>query len=78
MTVYILQHESEDRTDVKLLGVYANEADAVEAMGRLSRMPGFRDHPAGFSVDAYELSEDHWSSGFTSTGPEPATRTQAA
>lgn len=80
MNVYVLQHERESETgsDVKLVGVYASETDALEATARLTLAPGFRDYPDGFSIDAYELGEDHWTSGFTSSEPEPARRTQAA
>lgn len=65
--VYILQHSRElpDRTeDVKLIGVYSSEIDASRAMSRLRRAPGFKEFPAGFSVDRYELDKDHWAEGF--------------
>jgi len=67
MHVYILQHErdlGDDASDVKLIGVYRSEADALAARDRLGAAPGFRDHRDGFSVDAYALGQDHWTEGF--------------
>ena len=66
MKVYILQHEHEvgDASDAKLIGVYGTPFDAAAARDRLSTAPGFRDHRDGFSIDAYELGEDHWAEGF--------------
>ena len=68
MKVYVLQHEHDldGSSDVKLIGVYRTEHDAVEARERLSKAPGFKDHPDGFAIDAYELGHDHWTDGFVS------------
>jgi hypothetical protein len=57
--VYILQHvhaTPNGEEDVKLIGVYATEADAQAALPRLSQQPGFRDHPEGFEISRYELN----------------------
>ncbi len=83
MNVYILQHEHDldGATDVKMLGVYETEHDAIEARNRLGTAPGFRDHPDGFSIDAYELGRDHWTDGFVSVpvaSDEPDRQTEAA
>lgn len=64
-TVYVLQHESSSE-DVKLIGVYASEAEACEAIERARSLPGFVDDQDGFSVDAYTLGQDHWTAGFVS------------
>ena len=66
MKVFVVQHEHErdGSADVKLIGVYATRAEADQARERLSAAEGFRDHPDGFSIDAYELGRDHWTSGF--------------
>jgi hypothetical protein len=68
MRVYILQHERdiEGSSDVKMIGVYRTEQDALAARKRLSAAPGFRDHPDGFSIDPYELDQDHLTEGFVS------------
>jgi homoserine kinase type II len=66
--IFILQHErpeTEDRMeDVKLIGAYSSEASAQAAIERLRAQPGFRDHPDGFTIDAYEMDKEHWSEGF--------------
>jgi hypothetical protein len=61
-TVFVLQHESSSE-DVKLIGVYRSRADAVEARDRAAALPGFREG-GEFTVDPYELGQDHWTSGF--------------
>ena len=67
MNVYVLQHEREledDSSDVKMIGVYGSEGDALAAQQRLSTAPGFREHCDGFSIDVYELGQDCWTEGF--------------
>ena len=84
MKVYVLQHlhELEDgSSDVKLIGIYGTEQDAIAARKRLSAAPGFRDSPEGFAIDAYEVGRDHWVEGYVSVpaGSENAgKRTKAA
>jgi homoserine kinase type II len=71
MRVFVLQHTHEfaDGTaDTKLIGVYASEQSAQEAMAALRGRPGFSEQPAGFQLDAYELDATHWREGFASTG----------
>ena len=65
--VYVLHHvmrEFADDEDVKLIVVYSSEDGAREAIARLSAQPGFRENPAGFQVEPYELDKDHWTEGF--------------
>lgn len=64
--VFILHHvhDLDGVEDVKLIGVYSSEASAEAARVRLSKQPGFVDHPVGFHLDPYELDEDHWTDGF--------------
>ncbi len=73
MKVYVLQHEHDldGSSDVKMIGVYRTERDAAEARNRLSKAPGFRDHPDGFSIDRYELGQDHWTDGYVSVPLDP-------
>lgn len=84
MKVFVLQHECElddDATDVKMIGVYGTEADALAAQERPSAAPGFRDHRDGFSIDRYELGQDHWTDGFVtvrSDGGDAHAQTAAA
>ena len=65
--VYIVHHVrklSEEREDVKLIGVYSTELQAQRALSRLKSAAGFRDYPDGFTVSRYELNVDHWTDGF--------------
>jgi hypothetical protein len=65
--VFIVQHARrfpDGREDVKLIGVYASEARAQEAVARLRLVEGFRDHPNAFSIDRYVVDHDHWADGF--------------
>lgn len=76
--VFVVQHlhtRPGGIEDVKLMGVYRTADAAKAAVGRLTKMPGFIDHPRivqtgaggeedGFHMSAYLLDEDHWSEGF--------------
>ena len=68
--VYVVQHvhESQDGEDedVKLIGVYGTPSEADAAIARSRLLPGFREHPEGFHVTAYELNKDNWTEGFIS------------
>jgi len=67
--VFVVQHAHQianGREGVKLIGVYASQAKAQEAVDRLRPVEGFRDHPDGFSIDRYIVGRDHWSNGFIS------------
>jgi hypothetical protein len=68
--VFVLQHvhtvsdgEEEDE-DIKLIGVYSTDAQALAAISRLSTRPGFRDHLDGFHISPLTLDKDQWSEGF--------------
>jgi hypothetical protein len=70
MTTVIVLWHVDDRGDVddeKLIGVYASEPDADDAIGRLRDKPGFVDVPSGFQKSKYELNKDHWTEGFVIT-----------
>ena len=41
-----------------MIGVYASETDAREAVARLKDQPGA--HLSGFEIDEYEIGKDHW------------------
>ena len=67
--VYVLQHSHTVDTgeeDVKLIGVYSSREGAETAFARAAALPGFRNAADGFSIDAYELDENHWVEGFVS------------
>jgi len=67
--VYLLWHihgVSDGEDNEKLIGVYATEADATEAVGRLREKPGFKDFPGGFQIAPCAINRDGWSEGFIS------------
>ena len=68
MKVYLLEHvhSVNDDEDIKTLGIYSSEAQALEAVERFRKLPGFSAAPDGFSVDPYEVDQDCWSSGYIS------------
>jgi hypothetical protein len=67
MEVYLVQHVhlfEHGTEDVKVIGIYANRADAERAIARLSKQPGFRDEPDTFCISEYLLGDDHWIEGY--------------
>ncbi len=65
--VYILHHVhvfEEDNEDVKIIGIYASEALAMQAIKRTKKLEGFRDVPDGFEISKYVLDTDHWAEGY--------------
>ena len=67
-TVFVVQHSYEDgeHEETKFIGVYASVADAEAAVARLRDRPGFRNHRDAFTINAYEVGQDHWTEGFIS------------
>lgn len=86
MKVFVLMHLNTidvDREDLKTIGVYSSRASAEEAVARVRDLPGFCDNPDirdpsdendteddGFYIDAYELDQDNWTTGFVTLFPE--------
>ena len=66
MRVFVVQHQHylDGCDEVKFIGVYSTARRGQAAVTRAKRLPGFRDHPDGFSVDAYEVDKSHWPEGF--------------
>lgn len=59
------QREYPDRADTELhIGIYETEADAAEAISRLSDQPGFSDFPEGFNIYPVKLGATEWREGF--------------
>lgn len=77
-SVYLLQHLhiiNDDEEDVKVIGIYKTREDALNAIDRINKKPGFIDFPKlinpdedneknGFYIDEYELGLDNWIEGF--------------
>jgi len=72
MRVFLLQHSHPvgDHEDAKVLGIFSSEASALSARERYRQLPGFRDWPDGFTLDAWELDREEWGDGFV-TVSEP-------
>jgi homoserine kinase type II len=71
--VFFVTHTHElsgGEEDEKLIGVYSSTENADAAVVRASGLPGFREHPDGFHVDAYAVDVDHWTEGFVTTMTE--------
>ncbi len=71
VVVFIVQHVhllDDGEEDIKLIGVYSTRDAAKKVIERLKLKPGFRDAPAGFSIDAYTLDEDNWTEGYVTVG----------
>jgi hypothetical protein len=83
MRVYLLWHSYESEYDDcdhdLLLGVYSTREKAEARQADAIRQPGFRLHPDGFEIAAYEVDvTEAWLEGFSthlrSTGdfvPDP-------
>lgn len=70
--VYVLHHVHElpgSEEDAKLIGIYADRADAEAAIERTRILPGFKEQPDGFSIGEYVLGQDHWVEGFFTWDP---------
>ena len=59
-SVFVVQHsyEQDGCGETKFIGVYTTRQAAEDAIRRLQVTPGFRDHPAEFSVDEFPLDLD--------------------
>lgn len=75
--VYLVQHLQimPEVEDIKTIGVYSSHEKALAAIARISKQPGFVDHPNiinpiedeeenGFYVTKYIIDEDQWADGF--------------
>lgn len=65
-SVIVLHHvcKVNEQDEVKMIGVYANQAEANQAIQRLRDCPGFKEYPDGFESNEYEINKDHWAEGF--------------
>ncbi|WP_433618322.1 DUF7336 domain-containing protein [Dactylosporangium sp. CA-139114] len=57
--------DEEDGDDLKILGAYSTEQKAQARITSARELPGFRDEPDCFLIDAYTLDEDRWAEGFS-------------
>ncbi len=66
MRVFLVFHEHvlDGCDEIKFIGAYSTARRGRAAVARAKRLPGFRDHPDGFSVDACLVDRTHWAEGF--------------
>jgi hypothetical protein len=73
-TAFLLWHVRElpeDEEDVKLLGVFSNALKAEQARDKAMGLPGFSDHPDGFSINEYRIDDAQWIEGFVAITTTP-------
>ena len=63
--------------DVKELGFFASEDEASAVVEAARLLPGFADHPDGFSVLELELDAFEWADGFSLAEEERYARARA-
>ncbi len=65
--VYLLQHIYESDNgyeESKVLGIFSSEIEAKKAVLLYKDLPGFKDRPADFYIDPYEINRKYWPQGF--------------
>jgi homoserine kinase type II len=65
--VFLVHHVREFRdgtSDVKFIGVFSSEKDALDATSIVRSKSGFKDFPDDFSVEFYKIGKLHWTEGF--------------
>ena len=62
--LYVLLHSLPETGRVKVIGIYSSQALAEAAETRARPLPGFAEEPDGFTIEQYEIDQDHWPRGF--------------
>jgi hypothetical protein len=62
--LHVLLHNPPDTGKVKVIGIYSSAALAEAAIERARILPGFVDQPDCFSIERYQVDNDHWPRGF--------------
>jgi hypothetical protein len=71
-TVWLLQHVHDfdnGHDDIKLIGVYSCEKDAIDAQIQVADQPGFRETPEGFCISEHRLGHSSWLEGYVTIYP---------
>ena len=62
--LFVLLHSLPDTGRVKVIGIYSSKELAEAAEERARLLPGFAEEPDGFTIERYEVDQDHWPRGF--------------
>ncbi len=64
--VFIVEHSYMDgaREETKGIGTYGSEEEALAAIERSRKLPGFCNYPDGFNIQKYEMDKDYWHEEF--------------
>ena len=62
--LFVLFHSLPETDRVKVIGIYTSRQLAEAALERARVLPGFRDEPEGFTIEQYDIDQDHWPRGF--------------
>jgi len=62
--LWFVQEQNECEDIELLIGVYATEAEAKDAIERRKDKPGFVDFPEGFQIHRRQLGVEGWTDGF--------------
>ena len=62
--LFILLHSLAETGRVKVVGIYTSRKLAEAAEKRTRLLPGFAEEPEGFTIERYEVDEDHGLRGF--------------
>jgi hypothetical protein len=71
-TVWLLQHVHDfdnGHDDIKLIGVYSCEQDAIDAQALVADQPGFKETPEGFCISEHRLGHTSWLEGYVTIYP---------
>lgn len=69
--VYLLHHsrigDDDEAESLKLIGVFATEQEANDAIGIVKDKRGFNEYPDGFEISCAVLGKIGWQDGFLGT-----------
>ena len=65
--VYVLQHSYElnNCDETKFIGVFSSLIEAKNAIEKLKKKEGFKEHKKNFYIDIYPINKIYWEEGFS-------------
>ncbi|MCY9593663.1 hypothetical protein PC41400_08830 [Paenibacillus chitinolyticus] len=66
ITVFLLQHSYEwnENENTKIIGIYSSKEKVEAVIEKYKELPGFKEFPNDFYIDAYRVDENEWTEGF--------------